>query len=851
MISNNLANIPDELRQRRQWVCYKMEPIDPQNPDELAKIPRKPNGGARARINEPDGWADFDFALEASPRYHGIEYMLSADDPYTFVDLDHCVEDGQIEPWALRIIHDFDSYTEFSRSGSGIHILVSGSKPGPRCKNTRDYPQIEIYDHSRPIVMTGDIVPGCKNTIEPAPNEIATLYHKLFGDDKPSDNQATALPANQTAADISDSDLIEKILTSKCGPSFSLLWNGNTSEYNGDDSSAAQALCNYLAWWTNKDADRMDRLFRMSGLMRSKWDDRRGQSSWGAITIQNAIRGCQGGYTGHAPPQRGKNKGNGNGNGKRDSDCLPTATELHYTDLGNARRLVEMHGSDLRYCHPWAKWFVWDGARWSIDGTAEIMRRAKETVASIYAEAAGADGDDRKDIAKHALRSEAMSRIEAMVHLAESEPQIPITPEQLDCDPWLLSVRNGTINLQTGKIRKQKPEDFITKLAPVVYDPDATCPQWDSFLLRIMNCNTDLIDFLRRAVGYSLTGDVSERVMFILHGTGANGKSTFLDVLQALLGAVTGYAMRTPAETLLVKREGSIPNDVARLKGARFVFASETDQGKRLAEALIKDITGGDTVSARFMRGEWFDFAPEFKIWLATNHKPVIKGTDNAIWDRLKLIPFTVTIPEPERIPRRLIMPLLCGELPGILNWALRGCLEWQDKGLGVPDAVREATAGYREEMDILASFLADCCIEKVSLRALNQPLYATYKKWCENSGEHILSQRSFSNLLIERGFAKGISHGKRFWRGLGLIDESQETLPDDAEGYAGYTTDPISHISSLKNSTHVGYPKNEVPCVPCVPPEHENKAPYWVGDDNFDPFGTDDPLAPGETDGD
>ena len=240
-----------------------------------------------------------------------------------------------------------------------------------------------------------------------------------------------------------------------------------------------------------------------------------------------------------------------------------------------------------------------------------------------------------------------------------------------------------------------------------------------------MDSNENLIEFLKRAVGYSLTGDVSEQCLFIFFGSGANGKSTFLRAVNMISG---DYGQQTATETLLVRQRGAIPNDIARLKGARFITASEAEAEQRLAESLIKQMTGGDIISARFLHQEWFDFEPTYKIFLGTNHKPVIKGTDYAIWRRIKLVPFEVTIPEQER--DRDLLNKLQEELPGILAWAVNGCLEWQKNGLGVPEEVSEATKEYKNEMDIISDFINECCIEGEGYHVLSRDLYNTYKEW-------------------------------------------------------------------------------------------------------------------------
>jgi putative DNA primase/helicase len=335
-----------------------------------------------------------------------------------------------------------------------------------------------------------------------------------------------------------------------------------------------------------------------------------------------------------------------------------------------------------------------------------------------------------------------------MLDLANSEPGIPVLPDQLDANPWTLNVLNGAVDLRTGQLWPHRRQDLLTKLAPVAYDPDALCPTWDRFLLEVMNGDQDLVSFLQRAIGYTLTGDTSEQVIFILHGKGANGKSTLLETLRAMLG--DDYTVQVRPETLMVKQGDAIPNDIARLKGARLVNARETEEGKRLAEALVKEMSGGDTITARFMRSEFFDFKPEFKLFLAANHKPTIRGTDLAIWRRIRLIPFAVTFAEEQQdkqLPKKLQ-----AELPGILAWAVRGCLGWQVLGgLGTPAAVKQATEEYKSESDTLAAFLDECTIEDPNSETQAKVLYKAYVTWCEEGGETPAKQTMFGRKIKER----------------------------------------------------------------------------------------------------
>jgi putative DNA primase/helicase len=450
--------------------------------------------------------------------------------------------------------------------------------------------------------------------------------------------------------------------------------------------------------------------------------------------------------------------------------CVASAyrypADFHLTDLGNAFRFVARHGEDARYVPDFRKWLTWDGQRWLFDEDGEAVRRAKETALSVYAEAA-AERDEarRKATARWAAESEAEKRLKAMVELAKTEPGIPVRPNELDADPLLLGVANGVLDLRTGALREPRREDLITKRAPVEFLPGAACPTWLRFLDRVFAGQADLIGFMQRAVGYSLAGHTSEQCFFLLYGTGANGKSTLLGALDALLG---DYAMTAPAATFMEKDRGGANNDIARLRGARLVSAIETEDGQRLAESLVKQVTGQDTVTARFLYAEFFEFAPAFKLWLAVNHKPTIKGDDYAIWRRIRLVPFTVRIPDEEKdgaLPTRLR-----AELPGILNWALEGCRLWQESGLAAPEAVTAATAEYRADMDVMQQFFDECCSLSLTGSVGASTLYAAYKRWSEGNTGWSMSQTRFGRTLKERGFDKQRVGARRNQTYIGIV---------------------------------------------------------------------------------
>lgn len=448
----------------------------------------------------------------------------------------------------------------------------------------------------------------------------------------------------------------------------------------------------------------------------------------------------------------------------------PGGNDIHLTDLGNARRLVRAHGDDLRYCKAFGKWFVWDGSRFGEDATDEVVRRAKSVVMAMYPELATLAGKERDALYKHASRSEAQRSLIAMLASAQSEPGIPVLPDDLDRDPWLATALNGTLDLRTGELGPFRRELLMTKRLACAFDPAATCPTWEAFLRQIMAGNEDLIGFIQRAAGYSLTGLTSERKLFILHGTGKNGKSTMLEVVRSILG---DYARSTPAETLMAQRHEQVPHDIARLVGIRFVTAVEADEDKRFAEAKIKQLTGGDTVSARHFYAALFDFVPTFKLWLATNHKPDVRGTDEAIWDRLRLIPFAVRIPDDEQDPN--LKRTLLAEASGILAWMVRGCLDWQRNGLQEPDEVKAATRRYRTETDVLGRFIADRCFVGDNAIVTAKAIYQEYGSWCEENGERQMSQTWFGRRLDERGFVRDRARTGMFYRGVGLLSDAEK----------------------------------------------------------------------------
>jgi len=429
-------------------------------------------------------------------------------------------------------------------------------------------------------------------------------------------------------------------------------------------------------------------------------------------------------------------------------------TEKHLTELGNAKRLVEQYGDDIRYVTEFKKWLYWDGMRWCFDEDGHTYRLTKDTVLSIYEEAAKeSDMNRRQNISQHAIKSESRYAIDAAVKLAETEAGVPISQSQLDQDHLLLGVNNGVIDLRTGGLLLNNKKDFITQKAFVDYMPQAKCPLWMSFLEQVTNNDQDLIDYLKMIVGYSLTGNTSEEILFFFHGFGSNGKGVFIDTIETLMG---DYAKKTSVATLMSKGKTGADDNLARLRGSRYVTTTETEEYTRFNESLLKTLTGEDIITARKLYGNTFQYKPSFKLWIVGNHKPFIKGDDYGIWRRIKLIPFEVRISKEKR--DRKLREKLKSELSGILNWAIEGCIQWQEKGLITPQRVEDATNEYRSDMDIIKSWMDDCCDPKATAysESTARELYDSFRQWSQDNGErYVMNQRQFSMKLQEHGFEK------------------------------------------------------------------------------------------------
>jgi len=459
-----------------------------------------------------------------------------------------------------------------------------------------------------------------------------------------------------------------------------------------------------------------------------------------------------------------------------DTQLYPLHKPSGRTDAANAARLVESFGNEIRWVGPWDKFLVWDGKRWRIDQALLIEAFGKRVAKGLWRELAesaqrqNANRDNVSAMYSFVRASNNLNGIRGMVSLARSEPGVAIGVDELDADPWLLNVQNGTIDLRTGVLREHRPEDFITKLAPVFFDSEAHCPVWLDFLATVFANDDVLISYMQRLVGYSLTGVTEEHILPFLYGVGANGKSTFCELLMKQMGP--DYAMKAPPDLLMAKRGESHPTERADLYGKRLVACIETEAGRKMAEALVKELTGGDRVRARRMREDFWEFVPTHHVWLSSNYKPVVQGTDHGIWRRIKLIPFDVVIPDAKqdkKLPAKLE-----AELSGILNWAIAGCLDWQANGMCEPEIVSGATTEYRAEMDDIGQFIDENCELAPTYHV---PATRLFEVFVEETGSQ-LGQKRFGSEMRRRGFERsrvtsGPDKARHCWKGLRLIRDA------------------------------------------------------------------------------
>lgn len=753
MVSAQWNNLPPSLLKEGRFCCWRYE----ERNGRPTKVPYNPRTGGRAQSTNPDTFAPLEIALKAveSGRYDGLGVGIFVN--MGAIDIDHCIEEnGEPSEMAADIMQMMGAYTEYSPSGGGLRILFLAS--GFQYDKARYYINnqkigLEVYvagSTNKFVTVTGEtLTPGAD--LEERGERLAAVLEKYMV--RPVRPTPVVIPDSpaEPAGLLDDLALIERAKQGKGGASFAALWAGNTSGYTSR-SEADMALCNALAWWTNRDPERVDRLFRQSGLMREKWDRPQSGSTYGAVTIQNAIASCSGGYD---PQAHFKRKAE-----KITTDTINgpvKLTDLHpdknprygWSDIGNGNLFADWYKDKARYVPERKRWYIYNGKVWEPDsGNLRAMELCKD-LADALAVYALSIQDEKQRIAYQAHVGKWQRRTNRETILKDAASVHPVSMTEFDQDPYLLNCKNGTLDLRTRDFRPHSPGDLLATSSGVEYDPGARSGLWERFINDIMQGDQDAAAYLQKAMGYGLTGDTSEECFFTLYGaTTRNGKGTLMETYMAL---VDGYGRSARPETIAQKDKAnsSAPTeDIARLAGARVVNISEPGKQMVLSASLVKTLTGRDTINARFLNENSFEFVPQFKLFINTNHLP--KVTDPTVFDsgRVKVVPFNRHFSEEEQ-DKGLKRKLRKAEnLSGILNWCLDGLWMMRETGLDAPTAVREATAQYRRDSDKIARFVDEMMEPDPHGEIRTEEAYQAYQSWCEHNGHRAESMPNWKQAM-------------------------------------------------------------------------------------------------------
>lgn len=753
----DVTRIPEELKAIPHWVCWRKDPPRKQGAKPV-KVPIDAKTGANGSSTDAATWSSLDAALRRmeADGLAGVGFVLTTAVGLVVLDLDRCVDarTGEVEPWAVKLVERLGSYVEVSPSGTGLHIWIRAElPPGHNRKGN-----FEVYANGRYMTVTGARFDDRFKTIESRTEIMAKVFAEVFGTSAP-ERQVDV--SRTPKLELDDDALLERALAASNGDKLGPLFRGDHSAYKSQ-SEADLALCGILAFWCAGEASRVDRLFRTSGLMRPKWDEQHGKSTYGQRTITLALAGKTKFYD-------------------------PTKPKVHrralmpqWTDSANAELFAELSKGDLRYCAPMKTWFVWSGSVWNQDSTGAALLHGKAVVEELDSRAKKIkDPKDQENAKKWVRKSASVERRRAMPALAGAEIACAIEPDKFDRDSWLLNLRNGTLDLRTLKLSPHRREDFITKISPANFDVSAKAPQWCAFLERVLP-DSETREFTRRWLGVSLTGEQGDQAILFLLGDGSNGKSTLLRVIQGVHG--THYAINASSELLTKKRERGHPTEYADLAGVRLAICSETNAGEALDEALIKRLTGGERIRARRMKQDFWEFDPTHHLVVATNHMPQVRGRKLAIWRRLLIVRFSVTISDVER-DIGLVERILAEERDGVLHWMLEGLADWKMRGnrLHPPSSVIAETRNLQAESDIVGRFVRETCVRVQGARTGASELYSRFLEWCQTAGAVPESQRAFGQSMRAIGFVSIKSGGVNLY-----VDVRLNRPPDPRNGGEG-----------------------------------------------------------------
>lgn len=837
-LEKRYESIPLEIKKTRRWVGYRVE----ERGGKQTKVPYDAIFGKWAKSNDPSTWTTFSLAISGAVKYgfDGIGFMLGKDTEtdthYLGIDLDNH-DEPDFQEIAKDFIDTLNSYTEYSHSGKGIHIICKGKKPVGRCRKAN----IEMYDNGRFFTMTGNVIKNLP--IAQRDQEVYSLWEKYIEDkDHPlelnsafaddgvvvfgKNYRAVTIEKDPLSANMSDHELMDKIRNSRYGQEFNALYNGDMSAYGNDHSKADFALCKILAFWTGCDRVQMDRIFRGSALIREKWDQKRSETNrngvtlsagtFGSQTIEYAIATQKDVYR----PTKERNVVVEN----TGTTLEPTTDVVEFdekmdpiipvkkifktyplNDTGNAERFYDYFGEWFKFNKESNGFMFWNGKTWTKDMKGCVRKYAnklidilKDEVKSTEERMEKADDPDEADTLKSVLKAQLdnVKRVsnkagkDAMLSELHDLHDLPVVNSEFDTQDYLLNTDSGVFDLRDGTRLPFDKKLMLSKNTNCKVDFDAPTV-WLKFLHDIFKRpdpkeTDELIETIQMALGESLTGRTNKEHLYILYGNGSNGKSTFIKVVNDVFG---DYGTSVNSDLLVQSNSSSQANEfsLSALLGARMVSTSETAEGKKLDEVIIKKMLGGEKINAQFKYGQPFSFMPSFSPWMSTNNKPIIRATDFGTWRRIFFVPFLNTFTEQTKdveMPKKL-----AAEAPKILGWMIKGAMrlhnEYKDK-LPKPKCLEEALSDYKKELDVIVAFLNDRCIRFPTMSISASVLYQEYKEWAKNNNEYLFSESRFKQEIPKKGYKlhKDINKG---WVYVGL------KLAKDERGVIfGRDSDPL-----------------------------------------------------------
>ncbi len=753
----NRGGIPKPLLMEPRWINWREKKRENGKPTKVP-LQTKP-GGPLAKSNDPRTWSSFDdamrmysqggcdgigFCLSNSLQLSGEISLISA------IDLDHCFdENDKLKPWAQEIVGWFPGAFVERSPRDGLHIWVLAqpiSSPRTRKWVVNGISEgVEFFDPTSPryVTVTGVIFQTGEILDQQDGVDRLCEKYKLGRFAEKGKMQTVEDPEVQSLNELTREEEIKKLRdAARFLKDFAKLRENwvNIALAMKHAGMSFELFHEFCQTWPE---------YESAQSCLNLWEGAkpRGDFTLGTLYREARMAGWQ-------------------------------SSGFGLNDIGNAQRLVAYFGDRIRWFRAEKSWLIWDGPRWKPDDKEQITAYAKKTSLIMVAEAIKS-GDDR--LVKHAAKSAQAKDVASMIQLAK--PDLAATPNMLDADQYRLNCLNATVDLRTGESRPHRQDDLITKLAPVNYNPNAPAPRFIQFLSEIFE-DPELITFVQRALGYSLTGSTKEQVLFICHGGGANGKSTLFGIVREVLG---DYAQETDPALLTANHQGSASEGVYRLRGVRFATTIETEEGSKLNEVKVKQLTGGDRLTARPLYGHFCEFDPSHKLWLVTNHLPEVKSQGEAIWRRIRLIPFNAIALDPDKDKEKVEVlrregkcPLikdkdlpetLRAEAEGILAWMVSGCVDWCREGLTEPPQVLKATLEFKQNEDSLAQFISERCYQSEEASVQASALRAAYDTWCRMNGELPLNKKGLPARLRERGFQEKETNRGKEWIGIGLTD--------------------------------------------------------------------------------